>query len=236
VLRLALPQAGENAMIDQATARGRIISAALNCAAAGDWRSVTLSDIAEAASLSLADLSKEFDTKTAILAALVGEVDRELLNGLPRRTEGQEVRDALFDVVMTRFDILAPHKRALKSIHGSGPADLSMATALLRSMRWVLEAAGISTDGHVGSLRVAGLAAVYTSVFRTWLDDDDPGLARTMAALDRRLRGGERALRNVERVSSIVGRLVKEGPAFIRSAMRRPPAPEQARDPDAGTV
>jgi AcrR family transcriptional regulator len=223
-------------MIDQTSARGRIISAALSCAAAGDWQSVTLSDVAEAASVSLADLSQEFDTKTAVLAALVGEIDRELLNRSPRRTEEQQVRDALFDVVMTRFDILAPHKGALKSIHGSGPADLSMATALLRSMHWMLEAAGISTDGHAGRLRVAGLAAVYASVFRTWLDDDDPGLARTMAALDRRLRGGERALRNVEQIGSIVGRLVKDGPAFVRSVMRRRPAREQTPDPDAGTV
>ena len=62
----------------------------------------------------------------------------------------------------------------------------------------MLHAAGIGTDGVEGGLKVAGLASVYASVFRTWLDDDDPGLARTMAALDRRLRRGERTYARIE--------------------------------------
>lgn len=206
-------------MIDQTTARGRIVAAALGCAAGKEWPAVSLADIAGAAGLPLVELSREFDTKAAILAALVRDIDQELLKRAPKRSEGQEVRDALFDVVMTRFDVLAPYKNALKSIHAAGQADLSMAGPLLRSMHWMLEAAGISTDGHGGRVRVAGLAAVYASVFRTWLDDDDPGLARTMAALDRRLRGGERTLRNVEQFGSVVGRLVKDGPAFLRSVL-----------------
>ena len=36
------------------------------------------------------------------------------------------------------------------------------------------------------------LALLYASVLRTWLDDDDPGLARTLAALDRGLARGAR--------------------------------------------
>lgn len=223
-------------MIDQSTARGRIISAALSLAAAKKWDDVALADIADTAGLPLAELSKEFDRKATILAAVVREIDQELLRRAPKRSEGQEVRDALFDVVMTRFDILGPHKNAFKSIHAAGASDLSLAGPLLRSMHWMLEAAGISTDGHGGRLRVAGLAAVYASVFRTWLDDDDPGLARTMAALDRRLRGGERTLRTVEQVGSIAARFVKDGPAFLRSVLRGRPTPGSAPGRDSGTV
>ena len=75
----------------------------------------------------------------------------------------------------------------MKSIHASGPADLALAVPLLSSMHWMLQAAGIATDGASGSMRVTGLATLYASVFRVWLEDDDPGHARTMAALDRRL-------------------------------------------------
>ena len=113
----------------------------------------------------------------------------------PKRTADQTARDALFDIVMTRFDVLGPYKKALQSISASGPADLALARPVLASMHWMLEAAGINTEGASGSLRVTGLAAVYASVFRTWLEDDDPGHARTMAALDRRLRRGESAIR-----------------------------------------
>ena len=41
-------------------------------------------------------------------------------------------------------------------------------------------------------IRAQGLALLFASVLRTWVDDDDAGLARTMAALDRALARGQR--------------------------------------------
>jgi hypothetical protein len=61
-------------------------------------------------------------------------------------------------------------------------------------MRWMLEAAGIPTDGIAGVIAVKLTAAAYVAAFRAWLRDDSPDLAPTMAALDRRLRGIERWL------------------------------------------
>jgi hypothetical protein len=58
------------------------------------------------------------------------------------------------------------------------------------SMQWMLSAADINAAGPKGVLRGQGLALLYASVLRTWLEDDDPGLARTMAALDRALSRG----------------------------------------------
>jgi AcrR family transcriptional regulator len=222
-------------MFDQFTPKGRILAAALDCAAAKSWGEVTLLDIAEAAKLPIADLRREFASKTDILAALLRAVDDEVLKRAPKRTEGQSARDCLFDIVMTRFDVLAPYKKALQSIHASGPADLALARPVLSSMHWMLEAAGIGTDGASGGLRVTGLAAVYASVLRTWLEDDDPGHARTMAALDRRLRRGESAIRNVEQVTSVVQRLATDGPAFLRSVFRgRPTPPPPGHNSEAG--
>jgi AcrR family transcriptional regulator len=224
-------------MFDHFTLRGRVLAAALECAGKKRWDEVTLLDIAEAAKLPLVDLRSEFGSKTAILAALLRAVDDEVLKRAPKRTEGQTARDALFDIVMTRFDVLGPYKKALQSISASGPADLALAGPVLSSMHWMLEAAGIGTEGTAGGLRVTGLAAVYASVFRTWLEDDDPGHARTMAALDRRLRRGESAIRNVEQVSAVVHRLATDGPAFLRSLFRgRPPTPppQPGQSSDAG--
>jgi hypothetical protein len=41
-------------------------------------------------------------------------------------------------------------------------------------------------------VRAQGLALLFGSVLRTWINDEDPGLARTMAALDRALARGQR--------------------------------------------
>lgn len=223
-------------MFDSPTLKGRILAAALECAAAKPWNETTLLDIAETAKVQLAELRETFAGKADILAAILRAVDDEVLKRAPRRAEGQEPRDVLFDIIMTRFDVLAPYKAALKSIRTSGPADASLARPFLASQHWMLQAAGIGTDGPAGALRISGLGVVYASVFAVWLEDDDPGLARTMAALDRRLRRGERTIRGVEQVGTALYRLATEGPGFIRSTMRNRSGTKPSASPDAGTV
>lgn len=215
-------------MFDTTTPKGRILAAALESAGAKSWADVTLIDIAEKGGLQLAELREHFDSKTALLSAIVAAADDEVLRKAPKRAEGQEVRDVLFDIIMTRFDVLAPYKAALKSIYRSSSADLSMLRPMLTSMHWMLQAAGIDTESHTGRMRMMGLATVYASVFRVWLDDDDAGQARTMAALDRRLRRGEGALRNVEQAGAVLHRLSTDGPAFLRAIFRGKPADPQS--------
>ncbi len=185
-------------MLDLTTNKGRYISAALALAAEQRWSDVTLADIAARAGTPLSELKAHFATKPAILSAFMDMVDDEILSRAVRPEEGQPKRDALFEVVMSRFDVLQPWKTSLRSIAGKGPPDPGQVPQILSSNRWMLEAAGIGAGGIDGMARVAGLAAVYGAVFRIWLDDDDPGLARTMAALDRRLRRGEQALRRAD--------------------------------------
>jgi AcrR family transcriptional regulator len=187
-------------MLDLTTEKGRYISAALALAAEKPWGEVTLAEVAARAGSTLVGLKAQFASKAQILEAFIHLVDDEVLSRAPRREAGQSPRDALFEVVMSRFDVLEPWKPAIRSIAGSGAPEPGQLLGMLASNRWMLEAAGIGSGGLEGAARTAGLAAVYAAVFRIWLDDDDPGLARTMAALDRRLRRGERAMRRAEDV------------------------------------
>lgn len=227
-------------MIDQTTNKGRLLTAALTCAADKPWSAVTLVEIADAANVPFADVRADFGSKSDILTALLRAVDDEVLKRSPKRDSGQAARDVLFDVIMTRFDVLAPYKPALKSIYASGAADFSLAQPFLASQHWMLQAAGIGTDGLVGGLRVAGLAVTYASVFRTWLDDDDPGLSRTMAALDRRLRRGERTLSGLTQATGTASRFataMREGlRAASHSLSKSRPQPDAEPRPDPGTL
>ncbi len=191
-------------MLDHTTTKGRLVSAALRLAAERPWSDVTLADIAQVAGFSLVDLRRDFGSKADILCAFVRATDDEVLAGAPPRTPEQPPRDALFEVVMRRFDVLAPYRPALKSITETWSADPALLRALAASQAWMLRAAGIGPEGLEGQLRTVGLGTIYASVFRTWLEDDDPGLARTMAALDRRLRRGERTLNTLGEIKSRV--------------------------------
>ena len=185
-------------MIDTSTNKGRIVAALLRVATHKRWHDVSLLDVAEEAGISLLDLRKEFERKSQMLSSFGHMVDAEVIRKLPRRIPGQAPRDAIFEVVMARFDVLQAYKAALKMISEWGGIDGSLLKSLLRSQTAMLQAAGIDTEGPTGKLRVAGLAGVFTRTFAVWLDDSDPGMARTMALLDRQLRSGERTLTMVD--------------------------------------
>lgn len=185
-------------MLDTSTPRGRIIAATLKLAAERKWHDISLSEIATESAVALDMMRREFSSKSAILAAFTRMVDDEVVRRVPKREPGQASRDVLFDVFMCRFDVLRPYRAALKSITGSGLPDPAHILPFLASQRWMLEAASIPTDGPQGAVRIAGIASLYASVFQVWLGDDDEGMARTMAALDRRLRRGEAALKRVD--------------------------------------
>ncbi len=196
-------------MIDATTAKGRVVSAAMRLAAEHPWNKVGMLDIAESAGLTLVDLRREFSSKALIVASFIRSIDDIVLAKAAKPQAGTAPRDAVFEVIMSRFDALQPYKTALKSISQAMGFDLDMARRMLASQAWMLNAAGIPLDGVGGSVRVMGLASVYASVFRTWLDDDDAGLARTMAALDRRLRRGEQTMQTFDGVCGSMSRILE---------------------------
>jgi len=208
-------------MIDLGSADGRIIAAALRLAAEKPWQDVSLRHIAEAAGVNLAELSDIFSSKSNVLKAFVRHVDKEVLVKAPAPQEGESQRDALFEVIMARFDVLQPYKSALRSVARSGEIELALIRPMLSSQAWMLQAAGIDSDGPAGAMRTAGLASAYASVFRTWLEDDDPGLARTMAVLDRKLRSGESVMAGLDGALGAARRLKDALRSGLRSSRPR---------------
>jgi AcrR family transcriptional regulator len=176
------------------TNREKIIDALMALLAEERFEEIGFAAVARRAELSLADCRAEFPSMLAVLAAYTKNIDRDVLAGGDADTAEEPPRERLFDVLMRRLEALAPRKAAIRSLARSASRDPALAFALngltVRSMQWMLTAADIGAAGPKGVLRGQGLALLYASVLRTWLDDDDPGLARTMAALDRGLSRG----------------------------------------------
>jgi|SRR6187200_651 AcrR family transcriptional regulator len=178
------------------TPRERVMQAFLALLAEQPIERIGLADIAARAEVSLAELRGEFSTPLAIFAAHVKELDRKVLAEIDPELDEESPRERLFDVLMRRLELLAPHKQAIRSLLRSAPRNPPLALALnglaVRSQQWMLTAAGIGASGPTGMIRAQGLAVLFTQVLRTWVDDDDPGLSRTLAALDRELARGQR--------------------------------------------
>jgi AcrR family transcriptional regulator len=177
----------------------RIIDAALTLTATAGWRGLSLASIAAAAELPILTVYRIFSSKQAILCAFYRRLDEMVLAEPTPAEPDERPRDRLFDLLMRRFDALKPHKAALEVLRRELPGDpltaLCAGTSLLRSMRWMLEAADVPTGGVRGMVTIKLASAAYLSTMRIWQRDDSPDLGRTMAALDARLRRIERWLR-----------------------------------------
>ncbi len=182
--------------------RDRIVDAAFRLAGEKPWPEVTLAAIAEAAGLSLAELAQEVSGKSQILEAFARGMDARLLASLKDDPVEGDAHDRLFDIMLRRFELLAPHKAAIASI-ARAPADgpvewLALLSSALVTQGWMLAAADISLSGLKGDAARLGLAKIQADTLSVWLKDDDSGLSRTMAALDRKLRDGEALLKRLE--------------------------------------
>lgn len=185
-------------MVRKADIPKHIIDTALTLAAERSWKEISLNHIAAAAKLPLSEVYGSFPSKTAILAGFSRQIDVDMLAALDADAAQAPVRERLFDVLMKRFDALNPHKGAIANILGDSCADplaaFSGLAPLGQSMAWMLEGAGIGTQGPLGLVRIKGLSMIYLSALVVWLRDESPDMAKTMAHLDKRLRQAENCI------------------------------------------
>ncbi|MFC7736629.1 TetR family transcriptional regulator [Roseomonas sp. GCM10028921] len=166
------------------------------------WHGTTFARIAEESGESLAELRGRYATPVDLLRAHARVVDQAVLEGtVPGQMGFGTTRDRVFDLLMRRFDALAPHRdgilRMQRDLMRDPLSALLLSPILMASMAWTLEGAGVSTAGIRGALRVQGLAGVWLSAARAWEGDESVDLGPTMAALDRALDRAERVARTL---------------------------------------
>ncbi len=203
-----------------------IVSAAFRLAATRPWSEVKLSDVAAEADMSLADLAGVIGGKADILQLYGRQLDAKMLASLETDPVSGSAHDRVFDILMRRLELMDGDKAAIRSIveapAGSLPDYARLAGSLMQSQDWVLSAAGIEDTGLRGAMKTTGLALVYVRTVRVWARDDDAGLARTMAQLDRSLRDGADWIKRLETPMTLATALSSLARGFMRS--RRGPS------------
>ena len=201
------------------------------------YRDVTLAMVAEKAGVSLASLRGATGSKFAILERFAAAIDAEVLAGLDPELDQESAHERLFDILMRRLDVLLPHREAIRSLRDAAREDPALALGLWRlashSQRWMLAGADLASEGMRGHIAARGLALSFARLIDVWLDDDDPGLARTMAALDASLRRGERAMRVVDTLHRVAEPLRLLVGRAIEGRRRKATGPRHAADDEA---
>jgi len=204
--------------------REQVVDALMRLAAEQPWDDIELADIAIEAGITLSDMRDLFPSKGAILEGFTRMIDKKIIEGTTADLSAEPARERVFDVFMRRLDAMAPHKRALRRIaHAmrSDPLSLSaLNRSALNSMRYMLAAAGVPTEGSLGFVKLQGSVIALANVMETWFDDDDPAQARTMARLDRELTRGERFLERADDVRRLTAPLRALGQALLDGGRR----------------
>ena len=136
--------------------RTRIIDALMELAAERQWEDITLSELAERAGVSLSQFRDCFPSKGAALAGFSRMIDKKVLDESSADLANESARDRLFDVLMRRLDAMAPYKEGVRGVAEWARRDPVSALALngvaLNSMRFMLEAAGLDSEGPLGNI------------------------------------------------------------------------------------
>lgn len=172
----------------------RLADAALKLLAKTPWSELTLVAVAKPARVPLAELQTLASSKPALFGLVLARIGA--LVAARYEPEPGSAHDRLFDVAMCWFDVLAPYKKAMRSLHDGLRRDpialVAARTEIADAGSWLLTLAEADT-GPALPLRALGLAAALARAVAVWLDDD-PDLAKTMARLDTDLTRGDTIL------------------------------------------
>lgn len=169
----------------------RLAQAALQIAAQG-WERVTAATLAKAVPCSANEAADFLATPCRTMRDLADFITRQTLKNYTHDSRTSP-RDALFELLMLRFDVLQSYRAGILAIADASKRDatLAMALAAAQPPQWhtMLHVARIK---RITPLHQAGLGVIYASAMHAWRHDTSSDLSKTMAALDKQLRRAER--------------------------------------------
>lgn len=205
--------------------RGKIVDALMELASAQRFEDISIRDICKTAGVTLADFRDAFPSKGAVLAGFSRRMDRAVLTQESEELADESPRERLFDILMRRLEAMAPYREGLREttawLRREPASAFALNQVVINSMRFMLEAAGIEVEGGAGgAIKLQGLALAWARIVGVWLNDDDPGLSKTMAELDRELTRGERAVAGVDRLNELTSPLRAIARAALEAGRR----------------
>jgi AcrR family transcriptional regulator len=174
--------------------RERIIKVAAKLFTREGYDSTTTRDIASASGIAAGTLFNYFESKEAIVAALISEALARAEQAIEQR-EGETLEEELFTFIWTELSVLRAYRKflaqAAESIlsplrrHSRESAGETIRTNHLEGVEQILASHGIASPSAV-SMQLYW--TLYLGVFAFWATDNSPKQEDTMALLDQSLR------------------------------------------------
>lgn len=173
----------------------RIVLSALKLAAKNPWHKITLEEIAKNAKISLSKMKRLFPDKLYIIQEIVNFIDNEMERKVKTRKKDYRYipsDEKLFEIIMTRLDVMQKYRDGITSIMKSIIKDpsivISVTNAHLKSTERILKFSKAKKK-QIESPLILITLIIYQLTLAFWLFGDiSPDKAKTMSFLDFCLR------------------------------------------------
>ena len=149
------------------------------------WKDISIKEIKKKSKVT--NFDKIIKNKNDLLKEINNYFDYDLTLKC-KKIETSNNKDMIFEILMTRFDILQLYRKEVISIFTylrKRPQDLIFfLSSLLNSIILMLNFANIPTKGITGQLKIKGMMIIYISSFFVWIEDQSVSLEKTMTSVD----------------------------------------------------
>ena len=132
-----------------------------------------------------------FKTKEEIIISFFNRIDSALELKIKKKKFGNNIKDNLFEICMTKLDLLYPYKKNLHNFYLSFKKKpdlfLKLYKSFFKSMERNLKLSKINLDPIKKNLKVLIFSFLYLSIIYEWLKEDSSNNEKVMAILDQRL-------------------------------------------------
>ena len=132
-----------------------------------------------------------FKTKEEIIISFFNRIDSALELKIKKKKFGNNIKDNLFEICMTKLDLLYPYKKNLHNFYLSFKTKpdifLRLYKSFFESMEGNLKLSKINLDPIKKNLKVLVFSFLYLSIINEWLKENSSNNEKVMAVLDQRL-------------------------------------------------
>ena len=156
-----------------------------------DFNKIEIAEIQKRAGITTKKFFQLFKTKEEIMISFFKRIDQILEKKIKGINLGNNIKDNLFEIFMTRFDLLYPYKKNLNNFYLSFKKNPDLFMKLyknfFRSMENILKLSQINLDPLKKNLKIFIFSFLYLSIIYEWFKENSKKNEKVMSILDHRL-------------------------------------------------
>lgn len=166
----------------------------INVLAEKGWSGLTKAQLQKSKHISVDEAEALSQAPEQVIALISQYVTEITLNSFDAEVTETE-REALFELFMTRFEVMQDNREAFCAIHRAARENPCLLRVLLCELRKMVPnlVRQALPDFKMTLPQVLGLMGIYMVCVYVWVTDESADLSATMAALDKNLGMAERA-------------------------------------------